>query len=130
MKFSSEKPPIFDRLHKTFGVEWGGSLVIAYDGTIYHSQPLDPSVIAHENVHLVRQKDNVVQWWEHYIRDKDFRFTEELLAYHAQYDFLKQVVIDRNELARHLFRLSKDLAGPMYGSIVSQAEARRLISMK
>src|SRR3990167_9203549 len=99
MKYSTEKPPIFDRLHQAFGVKWGGDLVVAYDGTIYHSKPLDPSVIAHEQVHLVRQKKDPVQWWESYIRDKEFRFKEELLAYHAQYDFLRQTVRDRNELA-------------------------------
>lgn len=42
MRFSNEKPAIFDRLHKAFGVEWGGNLVIAYDNTIYHSKPLHP----------------------------------------------------------------------------------------
>lgn len=130
MKFSQTKPPIFDRLHKAFGVEWGKGLVIAYGDTIYHSKPLDSSVIAHERVHLMRQRQGVEQWWERYIRDKEFRFTEELLAYHAQYSFLRQTVRDRNELVRYLCRLAKDLASPMYGNIVDQAEARRLISMK
>ena len=130
MKFSNSKPLIFDRLHKAFGVEWGRELVIAYDGTVYHSKSLDPSVIVHENVHLVRQKKNPNQWWESYIKDKEFRFKEELLAYHAQYDYLKDTIKDRNELARHLFRLATDLSGKMYGNMVSHSEAMRLIKMQ
>ena len=128
MKFSTDKPAIFDRLHEAYGVEWGGTLVVAYGDTIYHSKPLDPSVIVHESVHLSRQ-ESPVQWWESYIRNKDFRFKEELLAYHAQYDFLKDTIKDRNELARHLWRLATDLSGAMYGNIVSHKDAMRLIKM-
>lgn len=130
MKFSKTKPPIFDKLKKAFGVEWGKGLVIAYKDTIYHSEPLDPSVIIHEQVHLIRQGKDPDLWYEHYIRDKKFRFGEELLAYRAQYDYLRDVVSDRNEVARHLFRLASALSGPMYGKVVGHREALKLISMK
>ena len=130
MKTSLEKPPIFDRLQKAFGVEWGGTLVIAYGDTIHHLKPLSEDVLIHESVHLARQKHDPVQWWESYIRDKEFRFKEELLAYHEQYKFLKDMIRDRNLLSKHLLRLSKDLSGSMYGNVVSPSEARRLISMK
>lgn len=130
MKFSKEKPAIFDKLHKAFGVEWGGSLVIAYKDTIYHSLPLDPSVIVHENVHLLRQGKDPDTWYENYIRNSKFRFGEELLAYRAQYDYLKDVIKDRNEVARELFRLASDLSGKMYGNVVSHREALKLIGMK
>ena len=88
-----------DRLEKTFNVKWGGSLCVAYGDTIYHTQSLHPSVLVHESVHLNRQKDPV-QWWESYLRDSKFRFTEELLAFRTQYKYLKDTVKDRNELAR------------------------------
>lgn len=129
MKFSKEKPPVWDRLEKTFGVKWGGSICVAYKDTIYHSQPLDPSVIVHEQVHLSRQKDPD-QWWESYFRDSKFRFGEELLAYRAQYQYLKETIKDRNELARHWYRLAGDLSGTMYGNCVSHREALKLIGMK
>lgn len=130
MKFSKEKPPIFDRLHKAFGVEWGDKLVIAYGDTIYHSVLLSPDVIAHEQVHLSRQGKNPEAWYESYIRNSKFRFGEELLAYRAQYQYLKDTVRDRNHVARHLFRLASDLSGPMYGRVVGHREALKLISMK
>jgi len=130
MKFSKEKPPIFDKLHKAFGIEWGGDLVIAYDDTIYHTNKLDPSVIVHEQVHLSRQGKNSDTWYESYIRDPKFRFGEELLAYRTQYQFLAETTKDRNELARHWYRLAKDLSGVMYGSVISHREALKLIALK
>ena len=126
MNFSKEKPPIFDRLHEKFGVEWGGSLCIAYGDTLHYSQSLHPSVIVHEQVHMDRQKDPV-QWWESYIRDPKFRFVEELLAYRAQYQYLKDTTKDRNELARHWFRLAGGLSGKMYGGIVTHQNALKLL---
>ena len=128
MKFSKERPPIMDRLEKAFGVKWGGDLVIAYGDTIYHTNKLDPSVIVHESVHIKRQKDPQ-QWWESFIRDPKFRFGEELLAYREQYKFLKDITRDRNELARHWYRLATDLSGKMYGNVVSHQEALKLIKM-
>jgi len=130
MKFSTSKPPIFSKLHKAFGVEWGGPLVIAYKDTIYHTGPLHPSVIVHENVHLARQGKDADLWYENYIRNPKFRFGEELLAYHAQYDYLKDVIKDRNELSKWLWRLAQDLSGPMYGKVISHREALKLIAMK
>ena len=130
MKFSKVRPPIMDRLEKAFGVKWGGTLVVAYGDTIYHTLPLDPSVIVHENVHLKRQDGKPDQWYESYIRDPKFRFGEELLAYRAQYHFLKETTRDRNELARHWFRLAKDLSGKMYGEVVTHQEALKLIKME
>ena len=103
MKFSKEKPAIFERLHKAFGVEWGKSLVIAYGDTIYHSEPLDPSLIVHEAIHLQRQGKNPDEWYNKYIQDEKFRFGEEILAYRAQYKFLKDITKDRNHLARSLY---------------------------
>lgn len=128
MKFSQTKPPIFDRLHKQFGVEWGGNLCVAYGDTIHHSKELTSDVLMHESFHLSRQKDPT-QWWERYIRDSKFRFIEELLAYRVQYKFLKSGIKDRNEIARHLFRLAKDLSS-MYNLPINHTEALKLIKME
>lgn len=130
MKFSSEKPPIFNKLHDAFGVEWGGNLCIAYADTIWHSKPLDPSVIVHESVHLMRQNGKSDEWFEKYIKDPKFRFGEEILAYREQYKFIKDTHKDRNIVARLLYKLASDLSSPMYGSIVTQAEAMKLIKMQ
>ena len=130
MKFSKERPPVMDKLEKAFGVKWGGDVCVAYNDTIYHSKPLHPSVIVHENVHLKRQGKDSDAWYESYIRDNKFRFGEELLAYRMQYQYLKETMKDRNELARHWFRLAKDLSSPMYGSVISHREAMKLIKME
>ena len=126
-----EKPPVWDKLVKAFGVEWG-TICVAYDKDIYCGDKanLSTDVIVHESVHLARQEKDPVQWWENYMKNKELRFTEELVAYHTQYDYLKNNVKDRNRLARYLFNLARDLSGPMYGNVVSHSEAMRLIKMK
>lgn len=130
IKFSNEKPPIFNKLHDAFGVEWGGNLCIAYADTIWHTKPLDPSVIVHESVHIERQNGQLDEWFDKYIKDPQFRFGEEIIAYREQYKFIQATHKDRNDVARHLWRLATDLSGPMYGGIVSHSEAMRLIKMK
>ena len=126
-----EKPPVWDKLVKAFGVEWG-TICVAYDKDIYCGDKanLSTDVIVHESVHLARQEKDPVQWWENYMKNKEFRFAEELIAYHTQYDYLKNNVKDRNRLARYLFNLARDLSGPMYGNVVSYSEAMRLIKIK
>src|SRR3990167_169806 len=126
-----EKPPVWDKLVKAFGVEWG-TICVAYDKDIYCGDKanLSTDVIVHESVHLARQEKDPVGWWTRYVKDKEFRFGEEVLAYHAQYDYLKNNVKDRNRLARYLFNLARDLSGSMYGNVVSHSEAMRLIKMK
>ena len=126
-----EKPPVWDKLVKAFGVEWG-TICVAYDKDIYCGDKanLSTDVIVHESVHLARQEKDPVGWWTRYVKDKEFRFGEEVLAYHAQYDYLKNNVMDRNRLARYLFNLARDLSGPMYGNVVSYSEAMRLIKIK
>ena len=126
-----EKPPVWDKLVKAFNVEWG-TICVAYDKDIYCGDKANLSydVITHESVHLARQEKNPEEWWENYMKSKEFRFTEELIAYHTQYEYLSGTVKDRNKLAMFLWKLAKDLSGEMYGNMVSHSEAMRLIKMK
>ena len=126
-----ERPPVWDKLVKAFGVEWG-TICVAYGEDIYCGDKanLSTDVIVHESVHLARQEKDPAQWWENYLRNPEFRFTEELIAYHSQYDYLKDNVKDRNKLAGYLWRLAKDLSSDMYGGIISHREAMKLIKMK
>src|SRR3990167_2785803 len=126
-----ERPPNWDKLVKAFGVEWG-TICVAYDKDIYCGDKanLSTDVIVHESVHLARQEKDPVQWWENYMKNKEFRFKEELIAYHTQYDYLRDNVKDRNRLAMYLWRLAKDLSSAMYGSVISHREAMKLIKME
>lgn len=126
-----EKPPNWNKLVKAFGVEWG-TICVAYDKDIYAGDKanLSPDVITHESVHLARQEEDPVGWWESYMKSKEFRFKEEVLAYRAQFSYLRDTIKDRNVLARYLWRLAEGLSGEMYGNIVSHREAMKLIKMK
>jgi hypothetical protein len=129
MKFSHEQPPIWDKLSKRFNVQWGGGLVVTYGDTIYHTQILPRDLIVHELVHVTRQT-NPDEWWSKYLDDPKFRLGEELLAYREQYKYLKRATKDRNELARHLWRIATDLSGPMYDLPINHREAMRLIKIQ
>lgn len=127
MKFSKEKPPIWDRLQKAFNVEWG-TVAVTYGDTVHTKNELDPSIVIHEAVHSARQK-NPADWWERYLRDSKFRFGEELLAYRKQYEYLAATTPNRDVLARHLFNLSRDLVR-LYDLPITQQEAIKLIKMR
>lgn len=89
--------------------------------------PLDPSLIAHESVHTIQQGEKPKEWWDKFFKDKNFRLDQELQAYRVQYKTLKQLVSDRNELAKVLASLAADLSGPQYGNLCSFGDACKLI---
>ena len=129
MKFSYECPPIYERLHKQFGVEWEDGVVIAYGDTIHCVRPLTPDLWVRENVHGEQQKVMGPEaWWERYLIDTRFRYEQEVQAYREQMKFLKVAVKDRNQRFSIKHRLALDLSGPMYGKLCTYAEAMFILS--
>lgn len=131
---SNEKPPCWDELEEAFGVKWGGdpAVVVAYGDTLHCSAEPSDDVLTHEMVHLYQQgysQKGAKAWFEMYIKDPNFRLVQEIAAYQEQYRMLSKVVKDRNALARHWIRLAKDLAGPMYGNMITQTEALKAIKL-
>jgi len=90
--------------------------MFAYDGCIYNpsGQVIPPALIAHEEVHLERQKkeSSVDRWWDLYIMNSYYRYNEELLAHVAE--FKMQRGPDRNQGARLLMSTALRLIAPLY----------------
>jgi hypothetical protein len=114
-----ERPPNFEQIHAAFPRADGAGVMFAYDGNIYNPSGIvvPPALIAHENVHLIRQARPTVcasadQWWEWYINESDFRYNEELLAHVAE--FKAQRYNDRNASARLLTATALRLVAPLY----------------
>ncbi len=131
VKVSTEKPPNWDTLEKTFGVVWGHTAV-AYGDTLHISSEPSEDLLQHEMVHLVQQKfsrTEAKKWWDKYIKDAKFRMSQEIPAYQRQYGTLKLLIADRNQLALHRARLARDLSGPMYGSVMRFSDALKLINV-
>lgn len=127
MKFSNEKPPIYDRLHEKFGVEFKNGIAIAYGDTVHCVNNLTTDMEVHEKVHFVQQaKVGLQEWWNKYIDDPGFRLAQELEAYRAQYKYLIGYA-PKNYTYGRLQEIAKDLSGPMYGSMMSFEEAKQAI---
>lgn len=91
---------------------------------------IHPQLKAHEGVHFQRQvahEGGPDRWWERYIEDRAFRAMEEAEAHRAEYRAFKSWTKDRNEVARELENIASRLCSPLYGGLMSQAQARRFI---
>ena len=109
------RPPIFDRIHAAFPKADSPGVMFAYDGDIYNPSGIvvPPALIAHENVHLLRQTISGADlWWTLYLEDSEYRYNEELLAHAAE--FKAQRAADRNVSARLLMATALRLVAPLY----------------
>lgn len=129
MLISKEKPPIYNRLHEIFGIDWEKGICIVWGDTCHSINDVRSDLYIHEEVHVHQQKALGPKiWWETYITDKSFRLSQELEAYQAQVDF----IMKSPELSRAVRRnardyLAKELAGDIYGNMVSVKKAKELL---
>lgn len=111
-----ERPPNFEQIKVAFPNAVNPGVMFAYDGNIYNpsGNVIPPALLAHEEVHLHRQRDaGPNKWWESYLSDSEFRYNEELLAHVAE--FLTQLTTrDRNFGARLLMHTALRLVAPLY----------------
>jgi hypothetical protein len=111
-----DRPPNFEQVRAAFPMAEGFGVIFAYDGIIYNPSgnyiPL--ALLAHEETHLIRQKDvGADYWWREYIAQSRFRYEEELLAHAAEFLVLKTTK-DRNAGAALLMRTAMRLVAPLY----------------
>lgn len=126
MKFSDEKPQVYDRCHELFGVKWDEGIIFTYGDTIHCKFPVSPELLAHEAIHIEQQTTMGKElWWDKYFEDKAFRLSQEVEAYRVQMWF-----IDENyarPLRRKKYRkIFKDMAR-MYGNMCTEDEAKELL---
>jgi hypothetical protein len=111
-----DRPPNFEQVLAAFPNAANPGVIFAYDGNIYSpsGSVVPPALIAHEEVHLHRQRDaGPTQWWDQYLTDTDFRYKEELLAHSAEFLVLL-TSRDRNFGAALLMRTAMRLIAPLY----------------
>lgn len=127
MKYSTEKPPMYDICSRYFGADWDKGTIFAYKGTIHAKDPskITPDVEAHEVIHLKQQNNTVGgadAWWDMYLQNGNFRLSQEIEAYKAQLQYALEHY-DRNyrrALKKHLYASFASLSG---GTVtIDQAE--------
>lgn len=127
MKFSHEKPAIYDTLHEVFGVEWDDGLIITYGDTIYSKFPISKDLEKHEAVHVRQQEAyGVESWWDRYLIDPAFRFEQESEAYRTQVNYINNTESNREIRFKKKQNIVNDMVS-MYGSMCTRQEALRVV---
>lgn len=131
MKIEIARPPnYFEIIRWLPQVARCRGVIFCYGDTIYNPEAIivGPDLVAHETAHSVRQQEvgGPDLWWDLYLRDKGFRFNEEVKGYRAQYRYEVQHGV-RQARRRALKDLSWRLAHPIYGGLVTEKQARDLL---
>ncbi len=127
MQIMIDTPPIYDRAAAVFPLT--GNEIFAWDDIIYNPSGKDIPVwlVDHENVHKRQQAGEPEEWWDRYLVDEEFRYQMELEAHRVEYLSFCHHNKDRNKQSRYLAMISRRLAAPMYGNMITASEARKAI---
>ena len=124
-----ERPPLFALINEKFHII-GKPVIFAWGSIIYNPMGviIPPELLAHEAVHGARQKGRIEEWWKAYCAsDPRFRLAEEVLAHRVEYKHLLGICDNRQARRGYIKRVAKRLASPLYGRMVTMAQARQLI---
>ena len=124
---------IYEKAQKKWGVDFDKGIIFTYGNTIYSKIPLTPDLIVHETTH-VRQhaeyKGGPKKWWDRYLEDDEFRLSQEVEAYKAQYKWFLKNEPDREKCHLALHGIALLLSGPMYGNLLPYRKVVRRIKFK
>lgn len=129
-----EKPPFWDRIIERFPMAAKGDVIFSWGNRIYRPNVmagLSKSLAAHEAVHCKRQMaypGGTEAWWERYLIEAQFRLDEEIPAHKAEFAVLRAKYKSPSMKAHALSQIAHRLAGPLYGNLISIAEAKKLIT--
>jgi len=126
-----EYPPIYEKAKEVFPLKggeifaWGPDIIYAPGHT-----HIPPWLIDHELVHFKQQQGEPEYWWRLYLSDPAWRYIQELEAHQEEYRSFCRHNKDGNKRFQYLVRISRRLASPMYGSLVSASEAMKSIASR
>lgn len=143
MKIVNEYPPNYELIK--FVLNPGKHATFCYGDILYNPSgrelPLD--IEHHEEVHSHQQGNEPAAWWNRYITDPDFRLSQEIEAYGAQYAFAKErieaaadqafkegkvLTAGKTKLLRYaLETMTFALSGDAYGRLLSYGKAESAI---
>ena len=130
MRVKHKFPPNYEEIIKH--LPWVAEMphaIFTYETTIYvpSGNEISKDLEAHEWIHSLQQKDmGVKKWWNQYYIDSSFRLSQETEAYRNQYQY-GVANYNRHYRRQLLKKISDDLSGPLYGSLITKEEAKELI---
>lgn len=130
-KIIKDYPPLFSAIADALPGARSKGVIFSWGDEIYNPSgaEIPPQLLAHEAVHGIRQKaEGVEEWWRRYMTEPSFRLAEELPAHVAEYIAIMQMCsVNRKQRRAYLAQMSKRLAGPLYGRLMTVNRARKLI---
>lgn len=133
MRVVDAYPPNIEKICAHFPLAGRKGVIFTYGDVIYapHGVKVIPAIKAHELAHSRRQEafGGPEYWWDRYIADVAFRYAEELLGHQAEYRWFRN---NRPgfQAREALMRAAERLASPLYGNLVSVAEAKLAIEQQ
>ena len=123
-----EFPPNIDAIRAVLPLT--GREIFAYGGIIYNPSGcrVGPELVAHEQVHFRQQGTRPKRWWKKFLAHPEFRMKQELEAHRAEYWEFCKINRDRNARVQYLHLIARRLASPMYGGIMTAAQAAKEIA--
>jgi hypothetical protein len=131
VKFSKQKPPVYERCEEMFGVKWKKGIIMTYGNTIHCKYRLKEPKITHESIHVRQQLETgVEEWWDRYFEDEQFRLDQEVEAYKAEIKWIRHNVKGMDLKSRMIEKIVDDISSEIYGSIVTKKEALELLDVR
>jgi len=97
--------------------------VFTYGNTLYNPGrwKIGRELMVHEEVHVKQQGNDPEGWWKKYLADPQFRLSQEIPAYRAQW----KATLRGNEKDKlGMLRIfARDLSSEIYGNVISFEEA-------
>ena len=133
MKVKKETPPNYIAIAKVFPNLELSTTLFCYGDTIYNpgGKDITPDLEIHEDTHRKQQGLTPDLWWDKYLEDPQFRLSQEIEAYGAQYNFACKAIDEirgTNRMKKWALEgMAKALSNSMYGNIITMAEAESKI---
>lgn len=123
MEVINEYPPNYKKIKEKFPNLEERKPIFSYGGKIYNPFEVEvtPDLQVHEQVHKAQQ-EKMKNWWDKYLEDDNFRLTQEVEAYGAQYKLIKDMMPVRVS-SWFLDKFAEALSSHLYGNIISHSQA-------
>ena len=123
---------MIDQIDAKFHVKRRHGIVYSWGDTIYNPDDVKivNEIMAHEVEHGRRQRRyrSIEFWWEMYIASPSFRLDEEIGAHIAEYQTRLSQAVSRQERRAALKITAQRLAAPLYGHLITVAQAKKVIA--
>lgn len=128
MQVVHDFPPLWDQIEQAFPGCADFKPIFAWGPRIYSpfGTVVTPALEVHEAVHGEQQRGGIYGWWRRYMNDIDFRLAQEVPAHVAEYLFMCREG-PRQARRRALKEVAFKLASPLYGGLLTRADAAALI---